>query len=65
MATHRLDTRPVTAVPLDQRGCGRALPLPGSAGNLIEWFDFYVYALYRALLRLPFFPSAGIVPRSY
>ncbi|MFA6115547.1 MAG: MFS transporter [Sphingomonas sp.] len=51
-----LDTRPATAVPLDQRTRVRAA-FAGSAGNLIEWFDFYAYAYTALYFASSFFPS--------
>ena len=35
-----------------------------SSGNLVEWFDFYVYAFARDLLRAGVLPEVATPPRS-
>lgn len=50
------DTRPAGAVDLDRRTRARAA-VAGSAGNLIEWFDFYAYAYTALYFASSFFPE--------
>ena len=38
--------------------------MAASSGNLVEWFDFYVYAFTRALLRAVVLPQVATRPRS-
>ena len=33
--------------------------LKGSAGNLVEWYDVYIYTRFRAYFASHFFSSAG------
>lgn len=51
-----LDTRPVIPVPLDRRTRVRSA-VAGSAGNLIEWYDFYAYAYTALYFASAFFPA--------
>lgn len=50
------DTRPASAADLDRRTRARAA-IAGSAGNLIEWFDFYAYAYTALYFASSFFPE--------
>lgn len=51
-----LDTRPVVPVQLNRRERVRAA-IAGSAGNLIEWYDFYAYAYTALYFASAFFPA--------
>lgn len=51
-----LDTRPAVPVELDRRMRARAA-IAGSAGNLIEWYDFYAYAYTALYFAAAFFPE--------
>ncbi len=51
-----LDTRPMTPVPLDRKTRAKAA-IAGSAGNLIEWYDFYAYAYTALYFASAFFPA--------
>ena len=45
-----------TAAPISRRDRIRAI-LSGSSGNLVEWFDFYVYASFSLYFAKAFFPA--------
>src|SRR3989344_8890940 len=49
-------TRPAAADPLDRKTRARAA-VAGSAGNLIEWYDFYAYAYTALYFASSFFPE--------
>ena len=51
-----LDTRPAVPIELDRRMRARAA-IAGSAGNLIEWYDFYAYAYTALYFAAAFFPA--------
>ncbi|MGH6693929.1 MFS transporter [Sphingopyxis sp.] len=51
-----LDTRPAIPVELDHKTRARAA-IAGSAGNLIEWYDFYAYAYTALYFASAFFPE--------
>jgi len=51
-----LDTRPAIPVELDRKTRARAA-IAGSAGNLIEWYDFYAYAYTALYFASAFFPE--------
>ena len=51
-----VETLPVTASDLSPRERIRAI-VAGSMGNLIEWYDFYVYAFTALYFSAEFFPS--------
>ena len=51
-----LDTRPAVPLELDRRTRVRAA-VAGSAGNLIEWYDFYAYAYTALYFASAFFPE--------
>ncbi|MEG3179310.1 MFS transporter [Sphingomonas sp. LT1P40] len=51
-----LDTRPMTPVPLNRKTRAKAA-IAGSAGNLIEWYDFYAYAYTALYFASAFFPA--------
>jgi metabolite-proton symporter len=48
------------ATPLSDKGRLRAI-IAGSAGNLIEWYDFYVYAFTALYFSSEFFPKSDPV----
>lgn len=51
-----LDTRPAIPARLDRKTRARAA-VAGSAGNLIEWYDFYAYAYTALYFASAFFPE--------
>jgi len=51
-----LDTRAAQPVTLDKKTRARAA-IAGSAGNLIEWYDFYAYAYTALYFAAAFFPE--------
>ncbi|AJA08094.1 Alpha-ketoglutarate permease [Sphingopyxis fribergensis] len=51
-----LDTRPAIRLELDRKTRARAA-IAGSAGNLIEWYDFYAYAYTALYFASAFFPE--------
>lgn len=51
-----LDTRSAVPIEIDRRMRARAA-IAGSAGNLIEWYDFYAYAYTALYFAAAFFPA--------